>query len=139
MGGEKIRRVDRQGSGKACTLERLGCAGWEDPCQEVGEDLSALPKRLGDKRVSRRSSSPIWEAAAGIRLRRRGKPRTQESGLNGQGEEEGAERRSVQGWVGSCAQEPSCSSRNVSQVLEVQGHVRNHSGPTEVDFIGLGC
>lgn len=45
----------------------------------------------------------------------------------------------MQDVVGSHAQEPSCPSRNVSQVFEVQDQVRSNSGPTVVDLVGLGC
>lgn len=61
-GRRKGKEGRRQGSVKVGILERPGYAGWED-CP------------LRDARVSNRSSSPIWEAAASIRLRRRGKLR----------------------------------------------------------------
>lgn len=40
--------------------------------------------------------------------------------------------------MGFSAQETSCPSETVSQVLEVHDRVMNHSGPVEVDSVGFG-
>lgn len=54
-----------------------------------------------------------------------------EGGADGPGKEEGVEEVIRAGPVGSPAQEPSCPSgaRDVSQVLEVWGHMSSRSGP----------
>lgn len=83
--------------------------------------------------MSQRPQPHLGGRGAGITLGRGGKPRTKESGVTGQGKGEG-----VQDMVGFRAQEPSCPSETGSQALEVHGHVRNHSGPMEVDSVGLG-
>ena len=77
---------------------------------------------------------------APVPRRGRDKPGTKESGATGQarGRGGGVEEGQCRACVGFRAQEPGCPSGTVPQVLEVHGHVRNHSRPTEVDLIGLG-
>lgn len=83
--------------------------------------------------MSQRPQPHLGGHGSGITSGRGGKPRTKESGVTGQ--RKGDE---VQDVVGFRAQEPSCPSETGSQALEVHGHVRNHSGPMEVDSVALG-